>query len=152
MNHDIPQYSDIGYTGTGYLIVRATTASQALPLEDATVSVYGDLPNFSSLVARMKTGNDGLTPKLALLTLPRSLSETPGNGVPPYATYRIAVSKPGFEPLEMYRVPIFDGITSIQPADLIPLPKNGYPDAFDPFAGRVVEGERLDELQGPPPS
>lgn len=139
MNNDIPQYSDIGYTGTGYLTVRVTTASEALPLEDALVTVYGNQSDFSSVIARLVTGNDGLTPTIALLAPPRSLSEEPNSVRIPYATYNISVNKDGYSPIEMYGVPIFDGITSVQPADLIPLPQNGYPDAFDPYSGRIIE-------------
>lgn len=133
MNNDIPQYSDIGYTGTGYLVVRATTASEALPLEGAVVSVYGDVDGFSSLIARLQTGKDGLTPKIALLTPPRALAEVPGNGDRSFATYNISVRMDGFAPLTLRSVPLFDGITSIQPADLIPLAENGYPDGFRPY-------------------
>ena len=147
MNNDIPQYQDIGHTGTGYLVVRATTASEALPLEGATVSVYGSLPDFSSVIARLRTGSDGLTPKLALKAPPRELSDSPNSRVSPFATYNITVHKQGYTPIEAYRVPIFDGITSVQPADMIPLPQNGYPDSFDPYSVNIVEGEVLDELQ-----
>ena len=144
MNNDIPQYSNIGYTGTGYLVVRVTTASEAIPLEGATVTVYGNQPDFSSVIARLQTGNDGLTPKIALVTPPRSLSEEPNSVRIPYATYNITVDKEGYSPTEMYGVPIFDGITSVQPADMIPLPQNGYPDAFAPYSGSVVESRAAD--------
>ena len=147
MNNDIPQYQNIGYTGIGYLVVRATTASEALPLEDATVTVYGSLPDFSSAIVRLKTGSDGLTPKIALAAPPRSLSASPESALPPFASYNITVDKNGFSPIRMYRVPIFDSITSIQPADMIPLPKNGYPDAFSPHSEVIVEGEALHNLR-----
>lgn len=143
MNNDIPQYADIGYTGTGYLVIRATTASGALPIENALVTVYGNRPDFSAVIARLQTGNDGLTPKIALSAPPRSLSETPGNGDNSFATYNISVRKNGFYPLSLYEVPVFDGITSVQPANLIPLIENGYPDSFDPYGGRIVEGNAL---------
>lgn len=143
MNNDIPQYDDIGYTGTGYLVIRATTASEALPLEGATVTVYGTEDDFSSIIARLQTGNDGLTPKIALLAPPRSLSQVPENGTSSYATYNVSVYKDGFSPLSLRRVPVFDGITSVQPADLIPRAENGYPDSFDPYGGRITEGESL---------
>ena len=147
MNYDIPQYQNIGYTGTGYLVVRVTTASEAIPLENATVTVLGNQPNFSSVIARLRTGNDGLTPKIALSAPPRALSEVPESELPPFATYNITVDKRGYSPVQMYRVPVFDGITSVQPADLIPLPKNGYPDSFSPFNETVIEGEAIHNLR-----
>ena len=105
MNNDIPQYQNIGYTGTGYLVVRVTTASEALPLENAIVTVYGSLPDFSAVIARLRSGSDGLTPKLALLAPPRSLSESPGSSVPPFASYNITVHRQGYSPIQMYRSP-----------------------------------------------
>ena len=147
MNYDIPEYQNIGYTGTGYLVVRVTTASEALPLEGAVVTVYGNQPDFSSVIARLQTGIDGLTPKIALSAPPRSLSESPESPRPPFATYNITVDKSGYSSLETYRVPIFDGITSVQPADMIPLPKNGYPDSFSPYSQTVIEGEAIHDLR-----
>jgi len=144
MNNDIPQYQDRGYTGTGYLVVRVTTASEALPLEGANVTVYGDEANFSSVIARLTTDNDGLTPKLALMAPPRSLSESANSHSRPFATYTVTVNKDGYYPLDSRSVPIFDGITSVQPADLIPLPQNGYPDSFIPYGTRITESETLD--------
>ena len=147
MNNDISQYQNIGYTGTGYLVVRVTTASEALPLQNATVTIYGGLPDFSAAIARLQTGNDGLTPKIALAAPPRALSESPNSALPPFATYNITVDKEGYTPIRMYRAPIFDGITSVQPADMIPRPKNGYPDAFSPHDEIIVEGEALHNLR-----
>ena len=144
MNNDIPQYQNLGYTGTGYLVVRVTTAGEALPLEGAHVTVYGDEADFSSIIARLTTGNDGLTPKLALMTPPRSLSESANSPTRSFATYTVTVHKDGYYPLDARSVPIFDGITSVQPADLIPLPQNGYPDSFIPYGSRITEGEILD--------
>ena len=144
MNNDIPQYQDAGYTESGYLVIRATTASEALPLENATVTVYGELPDFSAVIVQTETGPDGLTPKLELLTPPRSLSETPDSARRPYASYRISVDREGYYPITLQGVPVFSGITSVQPADLIPLMENGYPDSFSPFGGTVTEREPSD--------
>ena len=143
MNNDIKQYQNLGYTGTGYLVVRVTTADEAIPLENAYVTVYGNEANFSAIIARLTTGNDGLTPKLALMAPPRALAESPNSPVRPFATYRIAVDKNGFFPLSAKEVPIFDGITSVQPANLIPLPQNGYPDSFAPYGSFISEGESI---------
>ena len=81
--------------------------------------------------------------KIALLAPPRALSEVPGNGARSFASYNVSVHKNGFAPLALRRVPVFDGITSVQPADLIPLAENGYPDSFKPYGGPIDEGEAL---------
>ena len=131
MNQDIPQYQSLGYTGTGYLIIRVSTASGALPLAGATVLVRGDEDDFSAVVARLTSGEDGLTPKIALLAPPRSLSMSPASQKKPYASYHVEVYLDGYHDNLTHNIPIFDGITSIQPADMIPIPKNGFP-SHDP--------------------
>ena len=131
MNQDIPQYQTLGYTGKGYLVVRVSTASGALPLSGATILVRGDEEKFSAVIARLTSGEDGLTPKIALLTPPRSLSLSPTQTKKPYATYHVEVYLDGYHDNLTHNIPIFDGITSVIPADMIPIPKNGFPD-YDP--------------------
>lgn len=140
MNRDIPQYANAGYTGTGYLVIRASTASGALPLYRATVTVRGDQPNFSAVIVTMNTERNGLTPKISLAAPPGENSTAPGIK-DQYATYNVDVQLDGYFPASAQRIPIFDGITSIQPIALIPLPKNGAPDRFDPFGERVTDSE-----------
>ena len=144
MNQDIPQYDSLGYTGTGYLVVRVSTASGALPLSGATVLVRGSEENFSAVIARLTSGEDGLTPKIALLTPPRSLSQSPSQTKKPYASYNVEVYLDGYSTLSAQNVPIFDGVTSIQPADMIPVPENGYPAARPPYEGQYTESAPAD--------
>lgn len=140
MNQDISQYQDLGYTGTGYLLVRVSTASQAIPLSGARVVVRGNEESFSGVIAALVSGEDGLTPKIALLTPPRSGSTSPGGKA--FATYNIDITLDGYHALSAQNVPIFDGITSIQPATLIPLPKNGHPDNFSPYGREYTVSEQ----------
>ena len=125
MNQDLPQYNSSEYTGTGYLVVRVSTASGAIPLPNATVLIRGNEPDFSAVIARLYSGQDGLTQKIALLTPPRSLTDSPTETKKPYATYNVEVYLDGYHPISAQGIPLFDGITSIQPADMIPIPKNG---------------------------
>ncbi len=136
MNHTISQY-----TGTGYLVVRASAASESLPLEGATVFVRGG--EDSAVIATLTTGIDGLTPKIALAAPPRALSESPGNPSP-FSTYSIDVHLDGYPVVSAQNIPVFDGITSVQSVVMIPLPKNGFPDAFTPFGDRISESEAPD--------
>ncbi|MBQ7380899.1 MAG: hypothetical protein IJW69_02325 [Clostridia bacterium] len=141
MNQDIPQYNSLGYTGTGYLVVRVSTGTGAFPLSGATVIVRGSEPDFSAVIARLTSGEDGLTPKIALLAPPRSLSSSPTETGKPYASYNVEVYLDGYHSLSAQNIPIFDGITSIQPADMIPVSKNGTPDAFEPFGKQYTESD-----------
>lgn len=138
MNSNMPQYQNNGYTGKGYLVVRVSAASESIPLEGATVLIRGGEENDSSVIASLTSGSDGLTPKIALAAPPRSLSESPSN-TRPFATYNVDVHLDGYPSISAQNVPVFDGITSVQSMVMIPLPKNGYPDAFTPFATRYTE-------------
>lgn len=144
MNQDIPQYDSLGYTGTGYLVVRVSTASGALPLEGATVLVRGGEEDFSAVIARLSSGEDGLTPKIALLTPPRSLSLSPSQNRKPYANYNVEVYLDGYRTLVAQNVPIFDGVTSIQPAEMIPVPQNGYSPERPPMEQEYTDSAPAD--------
>ena len=120
-------------TGYGYMIVRVTTARGAIPLEGAIVTVHDYDPEFErgrgDIIATYKTDSSGLTPRFALPAPPRELSMSPGNGKS-YLTYNLSVTKPGYYQQYYTNAPIFEGITAIQNADMIPLPDNGQTDNF----------------------
>ena len=125
----------------GFLIVKVKTASGALPVENAKVSIYEYLPNENSvgsaLLYSVLTDQDGKTPKLALDAKSKELSLSPGN-VNPFSVYNIVVEKDGYYSNRYINVPIFQGITSIQPVELIPLleyarPNDDYPNSTRRF-------------------
>lgn len=128
----------------GYMIVRVTTARGAIPLEGATVTVsdYFDenTKERGNAIYTLKTNASGLTDKFALPAPPRELSQSPGNGKS-YLTYNIAVTKDGYYQQNYINAPVFEGITSIQNADMIPLSDNGQTDRFDPFGNIFFETE-----------
>lgn len=120
-------------TGYGYMIVRVTTARGAIPLEDAIVTVHNYDPEFEGgrgdIIAVYTTNSSGLTERFALPAPPRELSMSPGNGKG-YETYNLSVTKEGYYQQYYANVPVFEGITAIQNADMIPLPDNGQTDRF----------------------
>ena len=131
-------------SGYGYMIVRVSTARGAIPLEDATVTVYDYGPEFADgrgdVIAVKTTNSSGMTDKFTLPAPPRSLSMSPGNGRS-YSTYNVTVSKDGYNQQTYINVPVFEGITAIQNADLIPLAENGQTDRYDPRASIFFETE-----------
>ena len=122
--------TDLGY---GYMIVRVTTARGAIPLENAIVTVHNYDPEFESgrgdVIAVYTTNTSGLTERFALPAPPRELSMSPGNGKS-YETYNLSVTKNGYYQQYYSNVPVFEGITAIQNADMIPLSDNGQTDNF----------------------
>ena len=117
----------------GYLVVRVSTARGAIPLEGASVTVRGTDSTNSDVVYSLTTNSDGATEKISLPTKNRELSTVPGNETP-YSLYDVDVFLDGYADLFLHRIAIFGGITSIQPAVLIPLPDNRYTDSYDPNA------------------
>ena len=128
----------------GYMIVRVTTARGAIPLEGATVIVSDyfpeDVKERGNAIYTLTTNSSGLTDKFALPAPPRELSQSPGNGKS-YQTYNIAVAKDGYYQQNYINAPVFEGITSIQSADMIPLSDNGQTDRYDPFGNVFFETE-----------
>ena len=131
-------------TGLGYMIVRVTTARGAIPLEGAIVTASSYSPEFESgrgdTIAVYKTNASGLTERFPLPAPPRALSMSPGNGKS-YETYNISVAKDGYYQQYYINAPVFEGITSIQNADMIPLPDNGQTDNFTPEGNIFFETE-----------
>ena len=118
--------------GIGYLIVAVSTARGAIPLENASVNIRASEEKENALSYALLTDRDGKTEKLALPAPSVKLSQTPPNAPSslPYARYRIDVSKEGYYRQIYENVAVFDGITAIQQANLIPVPDNRYPDGF----------------------
>jgi hypothetical protein len=114
-------------SGIGYLIVRVSTALGAIPVSGATVAVRSGTANDNNdkgaVVQILRSDRDGNTPRIALPTPPRQNSTQPGSMVP-YASYQIDVAADGYYRQYFSSVPIYDGVTSIQPAALIPLADN----------------------------
>ena len=117
--------------GMGYLVLHVTTAGGAIPLEGAKINVNRYAPEVSSdpktrgdTVASPVSGTDGNTVRIPLSAPSRALSESPGNPTP-YSLYSVDATLDGYYSQSYAGIPIFDGVTSIQPIVLIPLPENG---------------------------
>ncbi len=108
-------------TKSGYLIVRASTASGAIPVEGVTVIVQGRDEENSNVFLSLITDRDGLTQKITLPTVSRDESLTPSANIKPYSLYNIEVYKDGYYPQHYSGVAIFEGITAVQNARIIPL-------------------------------
>ena len=108
-------------TKSGYLIVRASTASGAIPVEGVTVIVQGRDEENSNVFLSLITDRDGLTQKITLPTVSRDESLTPSANIKPYSLYNIEVYKDGYYPQHYAGVAIFEGITAVQNARIIPL-------------------------------
>ena len=131
--------------GRGYLIVSVRTGAGAIPLAGALVTLRGDEAIEGDAIASFITDNSGNTPRITLPTSPRINSESP-NGGKPYASYSADISLDGYYSNLYTNIPVFDTITSVQTAYMIPLPEDGGRDGdgilvFDARTGERLRGE-----------
>lgn len=130
--------------GVGYLIIKAVTGSGALPVAGATVLVRnyaeGGDADSGDLITSMKTDINGNTERLALPAPSKALSQKPGV-IRPYAMYTVDVTADGYGGQQFIGVPIFDGITSVQPVELNSLPANKHYDNFNPYDDSYFESQ-----------
>ena len=104
----------------GSLRVRVTTARGALPVCGATVFVS---PCGGGVCAACATDDSGLSRLFRLPT--ESLGGANLGEAPPCARYDVEVLAEGFEPAAFVSVPIYEGVTSVQCAELIPSAAGG---------------------------
>ncbi len=105
-------------TSFGWLQVTARSADSALPVEGASVMVLRRNGTETTLVQTLLTDESGKTPKIQL---PAPAITT--NPMQPFSVYTVKIHRPGYIRLESRNVPIFPGVTSVQPFAMIPLPK-----------------------------
>ena len=115
----------------GFLEVLVKTANGALPVEGAQVMIYDYSESDKGqgrgdLMYSLVTDENGRAPRVALATKSKELSTSPGNENP-FSIYNIRIAKDGYYNNSYSNVPIFQGITSLQPVNLIPLLEYGLP-------------------------
>lgn len=103
----------------GYLKISVSEAGGTIPIKGASV-IISEYGNGSTTLYSLITNDSGLTKTVSLDAPSQSESLTPGS-YQPYSLYTIDVYLDGYYPIESVGVPIFAGITSIQPFNLIPL-------------------------------
>lgn len=116
--------TEVSQTPHGTLIIQASVANGALPIQGAKATVTR--PD-GETVATLFTDNSGKTMPLRLSAPAASASQTPGCDTP-YSKYNILVEKDGYYSDKFLNVPVFDGIESIQNVSLLPLGENALPD------------------------
>lgn len=124
----------------GYLIVNVVTARGAIPLSNATVTISDIEKSGNPTVTVVSTDTGGKTPKISLYAPDRSISMHPGTQKP-YSSYLIEVEKEGYYSVTNNGVPIFSGITSIQPVEMFPLAKNDSMNIYPREGLNISESE-----------
>lgn len=110
--------------GEGTMRVQAFSGQQAFPVVSANVVVSKDFSDGTYTFFEGLTDTSGILENMSL-TAPESGVANEENEILPYSTYTIRVTHPFFRTTVYNNVPVFDGITSIQPVNLVP--KTGTP-------------------------
>ena len=105
-------------TNFGNITVSVRTADGALPVERAIVTVKDAGEN---ILAVFFTDADGNTPRLRVPAPDIANSESPDAPGVPFFTYNIDTDKEGYVSVRNLNVPVYPGITSIQPVAMLPL-------------------------------
>lgn len=103
----------------GTLIFQVTGGQGAFPVPGATILLTKQLNDQQRLSVTVITDESGKTQPISLPAPSRELSQRPGNGIV-FATYQAEISAPGYVTTEIRDLPVFDGITTIQPVNLSP--------------------------------
>lgn len=127
----------------GYLLVKVSTGSEAIPIENASVIVQGKDEDNQDILLSLLTDRDGLTQKISLPSPSGELSQAPGPASKPFSIYNIDVFKEGYYPQHYNGIPIFQNVTAIQNAHIIPISE------FDANSPYTNEGEIFDEYENP---
>lgn len=103
---------------TGYLIIQARTAHDALPLSGVQIWIMDDQER---RIYHVSTNESGETSRIALETLDKSLSLDPNFTGTPFIGYDVLAFADGFNSIHVVGIPILDGETAIQPLEFIPM-------------------------------
>lgn len=105
--------------GFGTLIFQVTGGQGAFPIADATILLTKQFNDRQSISFTIRTDESGKTEPISLPAPSRTLSQSPNNGIV-FAAYQAEISAPNYIPAQILDLPVFDGITTIQPVQLSP--------------------------------
>lgn len=117
--------SATGDNSWGFLQFEVFTGEEGYPVQGALVTVKKKLPGGTGLARILFTNRSGLTPTIALPAPSSSFSLNPNNTTRPFSEYIVTVRASGYYSLTDINLPVFAGVKTVQPIDLIPLPSSG---------------------------
>lgn len=128
--------------GTGYLIVQARTAEDALPISGVTVKISDTQ---GRPLHSLTTDESGQTAQISLDAVDRELSLDSGYTGFPYTPYVLEAEADGFNQIRIADVQIFDGENAIQPLTLTPMTRAQKM----PFTQEIVFGKQAVAMTRP---
>lgn len=107
-------------TGGGSLVFMVFTASDALPVKGAAITVTTRIDGELHKMFEAVTDQSGETEAMTLPAPSKELSQDFDNEIQPFSLYDATVSKDGFTKVILRDIPVFDGVRSIQRVAMIP--------------------------------
>ncbi len=107
---------------TAPLTVRVTAANEAIPVENALVTVTRTENGEIITEATRLTDQSGLTEPIILAAVDPSLTLQPGTVIPSLV-HEVTVSAPQYFRMRISDIPLYGGIPTELPVALIPLPE-----------------------------
>ena len=105
----------------GILSVCVRTADGALPVVGARITVRSEEDGTENAVFTvLYSGAGGIAENCYLPAPPKENAMRPDGGIP-YRFYSIETDREGYYGVRHLHVPIYAGVTAIQPVDLVPL-------------------------------
>lgn len=106
-------------TAFGALRVEATAGRRTYPVAGARVVVFGRFSDGMRVFAEAETDESGVADGIRLPAPGRALSQQP-SGEAPYAAYDVQATHPLYQGAQFLQVPVFAGVTSVQPVRFLP--------------------------------
>jgi len=119
---------------SGKLIGVVTAIRSLYPVKNAKVTVFKGNTDNMQIIDVKNTDQSGRTDAFILPTPERSESLTPENDGIPYAEYNMMVEADGYLTNIHLNIPVFSGVTSVQPTNMTLLETAGVdkgPQIFD---------------------
>lgn len=109
----------------GMLRIKTFLAEGAIPLQGVNVLIESSEDDGKAIKYSRSTDRDGLTEEIRLPAPSKSLSLSPDPSSRPYSVYNVTASKNGYYTKRITGVPIFSGISSVLPINMIPESSDG---------------------------
>lgn len=130
----------------GTLIVQTTSGSLSVPVPGVTVIVRMARENGNSDILRVLVTNEsGRTAPIRIETPSAAESLTP-SGTKPYTEISAEILAPGYYDTVITGIPVYPGITSLQPVRMIPRPERENAAGTPEKTVVISEGSSLPSL------
>lgn len=109
----------------GALIVVVTAVRSLYPIKNAQVTIFKELNEQRENMITVLTDESGRTEPIYLSAPDKQLSLESENNVLPYSEYNVEIKAEGYVDTIFLNVPVFEGITSLQRANMLLLETAG---------------------------